>query len=1698
FTIDTIKPNVNLLYPLNITYKINISTLNFSVSDINLQSCWYSTNGGTTNITTSCAANITGLTSTEGSNTWLIGANDTANNKNMSQITFFKDTVYPLITIVSPLNQTYTATTINFNVSLNEAGSWCGLSLDNAANITMTANSSNTGFGYTNSTMTQGSHSVVFACNDTAGNMNASSGARVFSIDTISPALSIIYPANATYNVNVSELNYTSNGVSCWYSNNSGAWNSTPAACGTNFTNVISVEGSNTWTLYANDSANNINSTSVTFFKDTVYPLINYGTGTENNNANFSRSWVYVNVSFTETNFANITFTLKNDTNTINTTIFTTQTYTINWTGLADNNYTYFVNITDSANNKNSTAIRMITIDDTAPSISIVYPLEGGAYSFNNISINYTISDNLIGLSSCWYTNNSGANNYSITCGQNFSQNLSDGSYTYTVYSNDSLNNLGSDSVNFTISTGAPAINLDSPLNNKWFNSGSNVYFNFTATDSNGIDTCQLWANWTGGWSVNYTWVSPSSGIMNYTTRNLPNGVYIWNIWCNDTTNAGQFYTNNFTVGIDSIVPLIGYGTGTENNNANFSRSWVYVNVSFTETNFANITFTLKNDTNTINTTTFTTPTYTINWTGLADNNYTYFANITDSANNKNSTAIRIINLDSVVPALSIIYPANITYNVNVSNLNYTSNGVSCWYSNNSGIWNSTPVSCGTNFTNVISVEGSNTWTLYANDSANNINSTSVTFFKDTVYPLITIVSPANNTNSSDVNLDVNYTRNDANLQSCWYSNDTYAVNTTLAGCINITTVIWAEGQHNVTVWANDSAGNKNSSFVRFTIDTIIPTITIISPLNTTYNISSINFNVSSSDTLSYCLVTLNDWATNYTMTLNSLLRGANYTNSSIADGSYTAKFWCNDTANNINNTNQITFSVESMQLNSCVDLDSANLVYVLTQNVTSTGTCFTVSAGNVTLDCQGYKINYSTAGAISTYGVYSDQDHTTIKNCTIADGNTTTSAVNRHGIYFSEAGSGSITNNNVNVNSSRGIYLASSSNNTLSYNTGTSNSNIGIYLASSSNNTLSYNTGTSNSVYGIYLASSSNNTLSYNTGTSNSSAAIRIYKGTNNTLIGNNATGFLTGSYGLYIKNNTGTTIKDCVDIRGVAYDVYIDSDVSTNIIILNCSYDLSKESVNGAGNILTRKWYYQAYVNDTNGDNISGANITAYNNTEVYNFNLTTNNTGYTQLGEIIDYANKGGTRGYYSLYNIYAIKSNYTRLNHTWNATLQQNNRDAFIFSFDIISPALSIVYPANTTYNINVSNLNYTFTETDPSSCWYSNNSGIWNSTPAACGTNFTNAISVEGSNTWTLYANDSANNINSTSVTFFKDSIPPSVGLISVINITTTQLDYRYNVSDNSSIANCSLMIDGIAVAYDTNVSNNGANESIIYTTPEGTHTYLISCIDEFLNIANSSSGTVIISTTTTTIISEGGGGGGTKTISLKIEVPSSINLEEKGKVEIPITIDNNGQTDLKEVTLAGYVLKNSALSNLKVEFDKGYFESIKKNTKEEVILTVEVNAEEIAVYEIVINASSASPVYNAKATVYLNFVGKEVSGVKKMVIFAEDMIVENPECMELKEIVEEARKAFEEGNFQEAIVKSNKAVEACRESISGPKQSIIPSLKNQGDIIIYLGIGVILLVILILIFSIYKRIRFRRKQIKALRSDNKPDMPLNS
>jgi hypothetical protein len=399
---------------------------------------------------------------------------------------------------------------------------------------------------------------VTVWANDSAGNENSSS--VTFTVDTTNPLLTIVYPLNQTYNLNVSELNYThteTNPDSCWYSNDSGKNNYSVQDMGLNFTNVISYEGSNTWTLYCNDTVGNINSTSRTFFKDTINPLISITT--PSNNTNSTNTNLDVNYTYTELNPSLCWY--SNDTMVKNTTISCgSNITTVTWSE-GQHNITIWIN--DSASNENQTSVTF-RIDTTSPSVTIDEPKPQTYATNESLALNYTVTDSGVGIDSCWFkvvnsTNSIEINNQTLANCQNTTFNVSrEDSYTLTLYSNDTLNNLNNDSVTFSVSLTGPAIVLDSPTDNQAFTNGTNVYFNFTATDPDGVDTCELWHNATGTWHQNYTWINPTNATQNYTTLNLTDIRAIWNVWCNDTSNNEKWALNNFTFLIDTIIPLVG------------------------------------------------------------------------------------------------------------------------------------------------------------------------------------------------------------------------------------------------------------------------------------------------------------------------------------------------------------------------------------------------------------------------------------------------------------------------------------------------------------------------------------------------------------------------------------------------------------------------------------------------------------------------------------------------------------------------------------------------------------------------------------------------------------------------------------------------------------------------------------------------------------------------------------------------------------------------------------------------------------------------------------------------------------------------------------------------------------------------------------------------------------------------------------
>ena len=432
------------------------------------------------------------------------------------------------------------------------------------------------------------------------------------------------------------------------------------------------------------------------------------------------------------------------------------------------------------------------------------------------------------------------------------------------------------------------------------------------------------------------TIVSPAS-YTNWSGRTL----VVFNVSYANLTDYSDALNATFYYNLSGVWTYINYTTDC-NNGATFSSCNITLNVSALTQGRFSINATLGNDS-------------------------VYGASIITSN----------VVFDWTPPNVTII-PSN---NTNTSNtlfaINYTRLDniflSSCWYSNDSFSINNTLANCG-NITGVTWIEGAHNIRLYANDSAGNINTSSIRFTVDTIKPNLTIIYPSNNTNTSNSLLAINYTRLDnIFLSSCWYSNDSFSMNTSIANCANITGVTWINGAHNIRLYANDSAGNINVSAVRFTVDTIAPSINITFPLNNTNTTNTnldINYTVSDSLTaISSC------WYSNDSYSVNNTLANCeNITGVTWATGLHNLTIWVNDSAGNVNSSG-VSFNMSQSDITAPTATFSCSPSTVNRGNVV-TCSCEPIdSESGVNTSATVYDINPPTnqIGILTVYCYFAD-----------------------------------------------------------------------------------------------------------------------------------------------------------------------------------------------------------------------------------------------------------------------------------------------------------------------------------------------------------------------------------------------------------------------------------------------------------------------------------------------------------------------------------------------------------------------------------------------------------------------------------------------------------------------------------------------------------------------------------------------------
>jgi N-acetylneuraminic acid mutarotase len=166
------------------------------------------------------------------------------------------DSTPPEIKVISPINESLYMTDVSLSFTVNEAASWMRYKLDGNTVVEVEGNSTIAG-------LPEGSHDVTIFVTDTAGNTGASETIYFF-VDDTAPVVSVLEPANKTYDVAEIQLRFVVNEQVSWMEYSLDSQPNVQITGNTTLTGLSN--GVHNLTVYAQDVAGNMGVSEPVYF----------------------------------------------------------------------------------------------------------------------------------------------------------------------------------------------------------------------------------------------------------------------------------------------------------------------------------------------------------------------------------------------------------------------------------------------------------------------------------------------------------------------------------------------------------------------------------------------------------------------------------------------------------------------------------------------------------------------------------------------------------------------------------------------------------------------------------------------------------------------------------------------------------------------------------------------------------------------------------------------------------------------------------------------------------------------------------------------------------------------------------------------------------------------------------------------------------------------------------------------------------------------------------------------------------------------------------------------------------------------------------------------------------------------------------------------------------------------------------------
>ncbi len=498
----------------------------------------------------------------------------------------------------------------------------------------------------------------------------------------------------------------------------------------------------------------------------------------------------------------------------------------------------------------------------------------------NNISFNWMNSSDIDEdkLRYWFYLND--IVNQSLQESENISLVLSFGSYNWSVVADDNQANTSSDVWLFTINAPPTTPNVDINSSDGYNLTNVSLFALFTLIDDADANDLVYNISWLKNNITQFSFENVSNTSM-FVSEELTEGnttkgetwtasLVVCDIPYNDCGN----WVNSTELTILNAIPPVP-DLNLPNNNTFINNQTIFSASNSTDIDNDNINYYWEVDNNadfSSNEYTNTSISETANATELgkiaiADGTYWWRVLAYDNQENSSWSEVRNFTMDNTYPGIILDNPVNgssinnnpvVDGSVTQINLTITDTNLdSVWWSNDSGEGNYTDI-VGSYDINITDYSGDTlNITIWANDTADNIQEIMYSFTIDLLAPVFVWISPEANEvvhGTQTINLTATDALSSVDTLTVWYNGSAVNYSMTNDAGTNEYYYFWdttqgSDGQYTITVYGNDTANNLKEESRYATVDNTAPTIALESPTNNSHtNSTNITFTFTPDD----------------------------------------------------------------------------------------------------------------------------------------------------------------------------------------------------------------------------------------------------------------------------------------------------------------------------------------------------------------------------------------------------------------------------------------------------------------------------------------------------------------------------------------------------------------------------------------------------------------------------------------------------------------------------------------------------------------------------------------------------------------------------------------------------------------------------------------------------------------------------------